>query len=334
MNRKIPLVTIAIPTYNRANKTLYSSIRCACNQDYANLEIIVSDNCSTDNTQETIYSFDDQRLKYIRQPTNIGSNRNYNACLNAAAGDYFLLLHDDDLIDSDFVSTCMQQVDYSLDYGVIRTGTRIIGINGEHLKDEPNLVFSNNTDEMFLAWVTWKTSFYLCSTLFNTAALKKIGGFKSKNNLFEDGVAIIKLSADYPVFNIVDIKASFRQHAEQRTNCVQALKWSEDFRIALDMIYIQKPAKRRQIYQIGMQLFAKTSHCIALKIKNPVRRVIAVIGVGRYFPYYYWPNSPRISLRSRIARFMAILFFHRKKCLLRQKDVLKNANFSSFKAFS
>ena len=318
MDRKFPLVTIAIPTYNRADKTLASAIRSACSQNYPNLEIIISDNCSTDNTAATVSSFDDNRIKYIRQATNIGPNNNYNACLSAASGSYFLLLHDDDLIDADFVSTCMQKVAYSTKYGVIRTGTRIIGIDAEHVKNEPNNVSSNNPDEMFLAWVTWKTSFYLCSTLFNTAGLKEIGGFKSKNNLFEDGVAIIKLSAKYPIFNIVEMKASFRQHAEQRTHSAQALKWSEDFRLALDMIYLQNPAKRREIYQKGMQLFARVSiHQFARKVKNPIRRMIAVIRVGKFFPYYYWPNSQGTSLTSKAARFTAMLFFHRQKCLLR-----------------
>ena len=131
-------------------------------------------------------------------------------------------------------------------------------------------------------------------------------------------MAIIKLSADYPICNITDIKASFRQHAEQRTHSAQALKWSEDFRIALDMIYLQNPAGRREIYRTGMKLFARVSiHQFARRVKNPIKRMIAVICVGKYFPYYYWPYSSDTSLTSKIARFMAMLFFHHKKCLLR-----------------
>jgi glycosyltransferase involved in cell wall biosynthesis len=97
-------VTIGIPTYNRANKTLPSTINSSLNQDYPNIEIIVSDNCSPDNTEAIVRSFNDERIKYIRQKTNVGPNNNYNACLNAAKGDYFLLLRDDDLIDEDFVT--------------------------------------------------------------------------------------------------------------------------------------------------------------------------------------------------------------------------------------
>ena len=187
--KSLPLVTIGIPTYNRANSTLPTALKSALNQDYPNLEIIVSDNCSTDNTENVVKSCKSEKINYIRQKTNIGPNNNYNACLDAAKGDYFLLLHDDDLIDNDFVYTCLRAAQYSTDFGFIRTGARIIGNDGELLKNEPNSVHNNTPDAMFSAWLDGKTSFYLCSTLFNTKELKQVGGFKSNKNLFEDGFA-------------------------------------------------------------------------------------------------------------------------------------------------
>lgn len=311
----LPLVTIGIPTFNRANSNLSFTINSAVNQDYPNIEIIVSDNCSIDNTEEIVKSFKDKRIKYIKQTKNIGANNNYNACLNAAKGDYFLLLHDDDLIDGDFISTCLRTAKYSKDFGFIRTGTRMIGQDGKLLRKELNCAFSNNPDEMFLAWLNNKSTPYFCSTLFNRRALKKNGGLKSKNNLFEDGFAIIKLSAQYPILNIVDMKASFRSHDEQRTHAANPLKWSEDFRLALDMIYLQDPIKRKELYQKGMRLFAKTSIEFAMKVKNPIKRLISIIYVGKYFPYYYWPYSAETSMKSKMARNIARIMFHDKKGL-------------------
>jgi len=313
-----PLVTIGIPTYNRANKTLALAIESACRQDYPNLEIIVSDNCSTDNTRDVVGAFADPRLRYIRQEVNRGPNANYNACLHAARGAYFLLLHDDDLIDPDFVTTCMLAANYSTQYGFIRTGARIIDNDGKYTKDEPNLVYSSDPSEMYLAWVTWKTSFYLCATLFNTEALKLIGGFHSKHNLFEDGFAIIKLSEKHPILNIVESKASFRKHEQQRTHAAGALKWSEDFRLALDMIYLQNPLRHKEIYRVGMSLFSKVSIQFALKVKNPVKRMLTIIQIAKFFPYYYWPNTPQISLKSRIARTLAGIVYRDRKCLVGQ----------------
>ena len=59
--------TILIPTRERAD-TLEYTIRTCLNQTYGNLEIIVSDNFSQDNTQHIVKQFNDNRLKYINRP--------------------------------------------------------------------------------------------------------------------------------------------------------------------------------------------------------------------------------------------------------------------------
>ena len=70
------LVTIGIPTYNRAGGYLRKVIERSLGQTYQNLEIIVADNCSTDETPELVQSIDDPRLRYFRHDTNIGAINN------------------------------------------------------------------------------------------------------------------------------------------------------------------------------------------------------------------------------------------------------------------
>src|SRR5450759_2852582 len=82
-----PLLTIAIPTFNRAGM-LKDCILSALSQTYKNFEVIVSDNASTDETQEVLKSFCDRRLRVVRQKTNIGLLPNWNACLAEASGEY------------------------------------------------------------------------------------------------------------------------------------------------------------------------------------------------------------------------------------------------------
>lgn len=64
----LPKVSIGIPVFNGA-KTLARTIEAAINQDYENLEIIISDNCSTDETQMIAenYQATEPRIKYVRQ---------------------------------------------------------------------------------------------------------------------------------------------------------------------------------------------------------------------------------------------------------------------------
>lgn len=95
---KAAKVTIGIPTYNRA-KYLDEAIRSALQQTYANLEIIVSDNGSTDETSVVLSRYEDQRIVVVSHPENRGMVSNWNACLNHATGKFFLLLSDDDILE-------------------------------------------------------------------------------------------------------------------------------------------------------------------------------------------------------------------------------------------
>ena len=99
------LVTIAIPTYNRANLYLRDVISAALDQTWENIEVLVGDNASTDNTDKVVSEFKDPRLRYIQHKNNIGANGNFNALLNAAKGKWFFLFHDDDMIDGDFIES-------------------------------------------------------------------------------------------------------------------------------------------------------------------------------------------------------------------------------------
>ncbi len=93
-----PLVSIGIPTYNRA-KQLRRTIENACAQTYPNLQIIVSDNASTDPQVEALCrdaAERDPRIKYYRQPFNKGPMANFEFTLLQASGDYFIWFADDD----------------------------------------------------------------------------------------------------------------------------------------------------------------------------------------------------------------------------------------------
>jgi len=96
-----PLVTVAIPTYNSGERFLSDAIDSVLAQSFTNFELLISDNCSPDNTSDVVAEYQDPRIRYVRHETNIGANANFNYCLDDARGDYLLLLSDDDLIDPD-----------------------------------------------------------------------------------------------------------------------------------------------------------------------------------------------------------------------------------------
>jgi glycosyltransferase involved in cell wall biosynthesis len=102
---ELPLVTIMIPTYNQAHFVL-EAVDSALAQDYPNLEIIVADDASTDDTSEVVSARRDARIRYHRNAVNLGRVGNYrNTLFNLATGEWVVNLDGDDfLTDSRFVS--------------------------------------------------------------------------------------------------------------------------------------------------------------------------------------------------------------------------------------
>ena len=104
-----PLVSVGIPTYNRP-VGLRRTLRLICGQTYQNIEIIVSDNASPDpETRSVVEEFvaRDERIKYFRQPSNIGALANFRFVLAKASGEYFMWAADDDEWDAKFIETCV-----------------------------------------------------------------------------------------------------------------------------------------------------------------------------------------------------------------------------------
>lgn len=88
-------VSIIIPTYNRA-KLIKKSVDSILNQTYDNIEVIVVDDCSTDNTKEVIKKIKDERVKYIKLKKNSGACVARNTGIKAATGKYISFNDSDD----------------------------------------------------------------------------------------------------------------------------------------------------------------------------------------------------------------------------------------------
>lgn len=119
-----PKVTIGLPTYNGHGKII-RALNSVWTQQYPNLEVIISDNCSTDNTQQICDTIRHQHKEvvYFRQPTNIGLVGNFEFVLHKATGNFFMWLADDDTLEPDILKVyagfLMRNPDYSLVSGKI-----------------------------------------------------------------------------------------------------------------------------------------------------------------------------------------------------------------------
>jgi glycosyltransferase involved in cell wall biosynthesis len=284
-----PLVSIGLSTYNRADGYLKEALQSAVDQTYPSLEIIVSDNCSQDGTEALVRGFADPRIRYFRQERNIGANNNFNFCLEQARGVYFLLLHDDDRVDPDFVTACMDAAADAVHYGVIRTGTRLIDARGRVIQRRPNGAGGLSTPDLFRAWFSGRTAFYLCSTLYNTKELRAVGGFHSRMNLYDDLVPLARLVARHGRVDVHDVKASFRRHDGNKGAAARTADWCEDSADLLDVMCAEVPDEAAALRKEGRLHFTLKNYRRASAIRSRTDRVWMYLWIYRRFGFAYSP---------------------------------------------
>jgi glycosyltransferase involved in cell wall biosynthesis len=111
MNRNHRL-TIGLPVYN-GEDFLAESLESLLGQTYDDFELVISDNASTDRTADICkqYAKEDSRIRYIRQPRNIGLSRNEQFVMHQATGELFKLAAHDDLYARDLLKKCVEALD-------------------------------------------------------------------------------------------------------------------------------------------------------------------------------------------------------------------------------
>jgi len=307
-----PLVTIAIPTYNRAQGFLPQALHSAIKQTYANIEILVSDNCSIDETALVVENFADTRIRYYRQKENIGFLENVAFCLEHARGKYFSLLFDDDLIDDDFVECCIRATKNHSKVGLVLTGTRVIDENGNLQVETTNKGSGSSMEDFCLGWFGNKFPLYLCSTLFLTDGLRSVGGLRSKTHSYCDVVAEVKMVEKFKRVDVFDVKASFRRHSSNMGSTVMNVyDWCEDSLYLLELMCGFSSQKRDLVQYRGMKYFCERNYRRAGVISSPFHRMKAYVQVYKKFRFSYSllsflynrnKNSMKRFVREKLAR--------------------------------
>lgn len=114
------LVSIVIPNYNYG-RYIRKSLESAVSQTYENIEIIVVDDASTDNSVEIIREYEKKydNIKFYYNPKNLGVVGSHNRCVNLSSGEYLVVLSSDDYLHPDFISSCVQKLDAYPTAGIV-----------------------------------------------------------------------------------------------------------------------------------------------------------------------------------------------------------------------
>lgn len=123
-----PLVSVGLPVFN-GERFLVQALESILEQTYSVIEVIISDNASTDATfticQE--YARRDRRVRYVRQPRNIGAPRNWNFVAVQARGKYFKWASANDYCDRRLIDACVQVLEAKPDVVLCYGRTCLVG---------------------------------------------------------------------------------------------------------------------------------------------------------------------------------------------------------------
>ncbi len=111
-----PPVSIGMPVFN-GQKYVVAALNSILEQSFSDFELIISDNASTDGTPEICQEFarKDRRIRYVRQPSNLGAPRNFNFVFQQSQGKYFKWAAANDVCDRDLVAICKKELDQHSD---------------------------------------------------------------------------------------------------------------------------------------------------------------------------------------------------------------------------
>ncbi len=129
-----PRVSIGLPVYNGENY-LSLAIDSILSQTWQDLELVVSDNASTDRTAEICRDFaaGDARIRYVRNELNLGAAPNYNRTFDLARGEYFKWAAHDDVLAPRYLERCLAALEGEPDAVLCQSLIESIDENGDHL---------------------------------------------------------------------------------------------------------------------------------------------------------------------------------------------------------
>ncbi|GJQ50989.1 MAG: glycosyl transferase [Candidatus Kuenenia stuttgartiensis] len=280
-----PLVSVIIPTYN-GSRFIKETIQSALDQTYRNLEIIVIDDGSTDNTPEIVKSTNNQKVTYIRQE-NAGAAMARNLGINISKGEYIAFLDHDDLWLPHKLERQLLLFGKNPMVAMVYSDTFII--------DENNFVtgkFSQKTK--FFRGMIFKELFLSCFITILTVIIKRsvfieIGPFLPFK-ISEEYDLYLKCAAKYSIDYINEPLAKYRIHESNTSKNYETE--------ASDCIKIYNFWKNHEgitEYNIDELISKATAKTYYNAFKNAIRRRGDYKGAIKYFLLFLYSWAKRIA---------------------------------------
>lgn len=230
-----PRVSVGLPVFNGA-RYLGVTIASILDQDFTDLELIISDNASTDATGEICRDFArrDARVRYVRNERNLGAGPNYDSCFHKARGTYFKWAAHDDALAPGYLSKAVAALDAAPDAVLCTVGITEIGPNDEVLRTYANSfpgVSSPHAAERFGAVIHARHQCEDFFGLYRRAAL--VGSGLHDNYSGSDRVLLAEMALRGPWVSVPEPLFLHREHEARYTRAIllqdrrQAALWQD-----------------------------------------------------------------------------------------------------------
>jgi glycosyltransferase involved in cell wall biosynthesis len=273
-----PLFTIATITYN-SGKWVRQAIESILSSSFKNFELVISDDCSTDETWEIIQEYNDNRIRAWRNQQNIGEYPNRNKVLNEARGKFILFIDGDDILYKDALARCFTYLsafpEAKAVWGVYPLYFDFVAL--PYLFTPLTLTRLNYLSTYPITVVGFAESF------FSVEVLLQIGGFDER---FAIGDTYIKrkFCCLFPVLLVTAGFAYWRQYPEQASNRVRSFykNLTETYQIDKDILWSNvNPLSEEELRKARINFQIRT---IKIVVVNTIRK-------GKFLDFFKLMNQ-------------------------------------------
>jgi len=204
------LISVVIPTYNQP-VFLKEAIDSVLKQTYKNFELLIIDDCSTDNTSEVVLSFKDIRIRYIKTDRNIRPPGSWNYGAKISKGKFISILPHDDVWQSNFLEEMIKEFKKNPDISFVQCNFTGINERSEIIiaaSDLKDILFSNGVEA--LEWQLKNLRCNPAALLFDFKKLKDAGFWRE--DYWDDWAIILKLAYRYGFSYTKETYSSVRNH--------------------------------------------------------------------------------------------------------------------------
>lgn len=265
-----PLITIAIPTYQRLNY-LQLAVESALAQTYPNIEIVISQDPTPDGLDPDIQTWSQDlashhpQVVYQANATNLGLAGNWNAATDTARGDYIVIIGDDDRLLPNFVQSSIDaaqpdtQVIFSNHYIIDSQGDRLVADSHRWTQHYQRDRMPSGSLPVAEIWV-WQNSIPLLSALIRTKTARRLRFKEDLNN--PEIELFLRLAQEGGEFVFVpEYLAEYRTHPQSATSKDGGLRTDRLVNYLLPLEVAPEVAPYKQAFLSGMMVNA-VSKCL------------------------------------------------------------------------